>query len=425
MAIAPFKAGPDYLDPMLHAVAAGRPSWNLDGWFLDEEGLREAFARGSQGADFALVEGVMGLFDGADPVTFVGSSADLARRLGLPVVLVLDGSGMGGSIAATVLGHQRLWPELPLAGVILNRLGGEGHYALQRAAIAAHTGVPVLGWVPPLKAWHLPERHLGIFRPSELPDLEGHLDALVERLASTLDLEALRSLGRAPQAACIQTSHSQSELPVALAHDEAFCFTYADTLDRLERLGVRWVPFSPLREGLPEGVAGLYLPGGYPELHATTLAQNAAFFAQLRTAHAAGMPIFAECGGYMLLAEALVDLEGRAHAMAGLLPGRTRMTEGLQDFGYQQLHLLQDTLLGPAGISLRAHSFHHSHWEGSQPSPAWEVENLQGRRRSEGHAQGKLLAGYAHLHFGAQPGSAEAWVAGMNRWQLDRCNATV
>lgn len=405
---------------MLHAVAAGRPSWNLDGWFLDDEGLREAYARGTQGAACALVEGVMGLFDGADPVTFEGSSADLAQRLGLPVVLVLDGSGVGGSIAATVLGHQRLWPELPLAGIILNRLGGEGHFELQRTAITAHTEVPVLGWVPPLKAWHLPERHLGIFRPSELPDLDHQLDALAARLTSTLDLESLRRVGRVPQGCCFEATASRPELPVALAHDEAFSFCYADTLDRLERLGVRWVPFSPLREGLPEGVAGLYLPGGYPELHAETLSRNTTLLEGLRAAHVAGMPIFAECGGYMLLAEALVDLEGRAHPMARVIPGRTRMTEGLQDFGYQRLHLRQDTLLGVAGSCLRGHAFHHSRWEGPLPSPAWEAENLQGRRGLEGHAIGNLLAGYAHLHFGAQPGSAESWVAGMSRWQLGR-----
>lgn len=410
--IAPFKAGPDYLDPMLHAVAAGRPSWNLDGWFLDDQGLREAYARGGAGAELALAEGAMGLFDGADPVTFQGSGADLARRLGLPVVLVVDGSGMGGSVAATVLGHARMWTDLDLAGVILNRLGGSRHFELQRAAIEAHAGVKVLGWMPESGDWRLPERHLGIVQPSEIEGLDAALDALAREVAATIDLEALAALARTPEAQPAVEPVPKGDLPVALARDEAFGFIYADTLDRLERLGVRWVPFSPLRERLPEGVAGLYLPGGYPELHAEALS-GSPFLAGLRAAHAEGLPIFAECGGYMIFSEALVDLQGRAHPMAGLVPGRTRMTERLQSFGYKRLRALRDNLFCPAGTEGRAHEFHHSVWEGAPPVPAWETASLQGEAGSDGFAQGNLLAGYLHLHFGANPAWAGRWVSRM------------
>lgn len=411
--VAPFKTGPDYLDPQLHAVAAGRPSWNLDGWFMDDAGLRESYAKGSLGADLGLVEGVMGLFDGADPVSFQGSSADLSRRLGLPVVLVVDGSGTGGSVAATVLGHRRLWPDLDLAGVILNRLAGERHFRLQEVAIQAHTDVPVLGFVAKSKAWKLPERHLGIYRPHEVEGLEGALDGLAADLGRTLDLERLRGLARVPRALPGLPLSRTGDLPVALARDEAFCFCYADTLDRLERLGVRWVPFSPLRERLPEGVAGLYMPGGYPELHAAELSANTGFLADLRAAHALDLPIFAECGGYMALSEALVDLEGRAHPMAGIIPGRTRMTERLQSFGYKRLKAQRDTLFCPAGAEGKAHEFHHSVWEGDLVASAWQMENLRGEGGLEGYAKGNLLAGYAHLHFGAQPEWAEQWVARM------------
>jgi len=425
LAIAPFKAGPDYLDPMLHRVAAGRPSWNLDGFFQGEAGLRETVARGSAGADLALVEGVMGLFDGSDPVTFQGSGADLARGLGLPVVLLVDGGGVGGSVAATVLGHGRLWPDLNLAGVILNRLGSAHHFELQRASIEAHTDTPVLGWVPKRPDWCLPERHLGIHQPHEVPGLEEALDRLAAGLSRTVDLDRLRALARPVPHAPSSQPGSQSgsppgatgDLPVALGRDEAFAFTYADTLDRLERLGVRWVPFSPLRERLPEGVAGLYLPGGYPELHAAAFAANGALHADLKRAHSSGLPLFAECGGYMALGERLVDLEGRAHAMAGVIPGSFRMTERLQSFGYKRLRLAQDGLLGPAGAESLAHEFHHSLREDEPPSPAWRAENLRGEGRSEGHAEGNLVAGYAHLHFGAQPAWAEAWVGRMAfRW---------
>ena len=414
LSVAPFKCGPDYLDPQLHQVAAGRPCWNLDGWFLDDPGLGEAFARGSRGAELGLVEGVMGLFDGADPVTFQGSSADLARRLGLPVVLVVDGSGVGGSVAATVLGHRLLWPELDLAGVILNRLGGERHFQLQAAAIQAHAGVPVLGWVAESGSWQLPERHLGIHRPWEVPGLEPALDTLAAAIAGTVDLDALRALARAPEAVPASgLPPLAGGLRVALARDEAFCFLYADTLDRLERLGVTWVPFSPLRERLPMGVSGVYLPGGYPELHAAQLAGNGAFLADLRRAAAQDLPIFAECGGYMVLAEALVDLDGRSHAMAGLIPGRARMAGRLQSFGYKRLRALGDNLLGPAGSEGRAHEFHHSVWEGPLAAPAWCATDLAGAAATEGYARGNLLASYSHLHFGAQPGWADNWVARM------------
>nr|WP_320132679.1 cobyrinate a,c-diamide synthase [uncultured Holophaga sp.] len=414
--VAPFKTGPDYLDPQLHAVAAGRPSWNLDGWFMDDEALREAYALGARGADLGLVEGVMGLFDGADPVSFQGSAADLACRLGLPVVLVVDGSGAGGSVAATVLGHRRLMPGLDLAGVILNRLSGEGHFRLQERAIQAHTDVPVLGYAGRSKTWRLPERHLGIHRPHEVEGLEGALDALASELSRTLDLDCLLKQARVPGALPVLGAPGPGSLPVALARDEAFCFTYADTLDRLERLGVRWVPFSPLRERLPEGVAGLYLPGGYPELHAAELAGNGAFLADLREAQARQLPIFAECGGYMVLSDALLDMEGRAHPMAGVIPGRTRMAGRLQSFGYKRLRAQRDTLLCPAGAEGKAHEFHHSIWEGELSSPAWHMENLAGVGGFEGFACGNLLAGYAHLHFGGQPHWARAWVARMAAW---------
>jgi cobyrinic acid a,c-diamide synthase len=418
--VAPFKAGPDYLDPMLHRVASGRTSWNLDGWFLDDAGLREAWARGSAGSGLALVEGVMGLFDGADPVSFRGSGADLAQRLGLPAVLVVDGQGVGGSIAATVLGHACLVPGLCLAGVIFNRVGSDRHYELLKTAVEAHTDVRPLGWARESTAWRLPERHLGIFRPEELPDLESNLDGLALDLAATLDLGALAGLARAPggcpAAPAPAPGSTAGDLPVALARDTAFSFIYADTLDRLERLGVRWVPFSPLREDLPPGVAGLYLPGGYPELHAGELSRNGRFFASLRAAHAAGMPIFAECGGYMALAEALVDAEGRAHAMAGLIPGRSRMAGRLQSFGYKRLTAVRETLLCAAGAEGRAHEFHHSVWDGETSSPAWDCRNLHGEGGLHGHAEGNLLASYAHLHFGAMPIWAETWVAKLRGW---------
>lgn len=415
LTIAPFKTGPDYLDPKLHAAASGRPGWNLDAFFLDDEGLRDAYARGSENATLALVEGVMGLFDGSDPVTFKGSGADLARRLGIPIVLVVDGGGAGASIAATVLGHLQLWPGLELAGVILNRLSGERHFELQKASIERHTPVKVLGYVPKRKDWVLPERHLGIYQPHEVPDLDRALDTLAAGLEQTLDLDELQALAKSPseKTPIFAPQKAQGNLKVALAKDEVCNFIYADTLDRLERLGVSWATFSPLRDRLPEGVCGLYLPGGYPELHGETLSKNQAFFSDLRAAHASGLPIFAECGGYMLLGESLRDGQGVVHAMAGVVAGRFCMTERLQSFGYKHLQALSDNLFCRAGEEGKAHEFHHSIREDELENPAWKATDLHGRESFEGVASGNLLAAYAHLHFGAQSAWAERWVARM------------
>ena len=410
LAVAPFKCGPDFLDPQLHRAAAGRLSWNLDSWFMDDTALRASYAQGSVAADGALVEGVMGLFDGADPVSFRGSSADIARRLGLPVVLVLDGSAVGGSVAATVLGHQQLWPELTLAGVIFNRVASAGHYRLLRAAVTAHTRVASLGYARPSPRWLLPERHLGIHRPGEIPGLDAALDALAGELAETIDLSALLALeGPRPAPAPASGPPVAGELRVGLAWDEAFSFAYSDTLDRMERLGVHWVPFSPLRDRLPEGLAGLYLPGGYPELHAAALAGNRECLAGLKARIEQGLPCYAECGGLMLLGEALVTLDGVAHPMAGVLPGRAVMTDGLQRFGYHQLETLQDTLLAPRGARARAHEFHCSRWEGGATPNGFLAQPLQGPGHPEGFARGDLLASYAHLHFAGAPDWARHW----------------
>jgi cobyrinic acid a,c-diamide synthase len=415
LVVAPFKCGPDFLDPQLHRAAAGRPCWNLDGWFMDDAALLDTYAQGSRGAGLALVEGAMGLFDGADPVSFQGSSADLARRLGLPVVLAVDASAMGGSVAATVLGHARLWPDLDLAGVVFNRVSGPGHYALLRAAVKAHTEVKPLGYAAPCAGWTLPERHLGIHRPSEIPDLASALDALGVELAGTVDLDGLLALARPVPGGTAAAPRARPGLAVGLAWDEAFSFAYPDTLDRMERLGVRWVPFSPLRDRLPEGLAGLYLPGGYPELHAAELAGNRDFLAALKAALDRGLPCYAECGGLMLLGESLVTVDGRAYPMAGALPGRAVMTGRLQHFGYRDLETRQDTLLAPAGSRARGHEFHCSRWEGGWAGDAYLSRPVHGEPGLEGFARGPLLASYAHIHFASAPTWAEHWAAAMNK----------
>lgn len=423
--IAPFKAGPDYLDPKLHKAASNHESWNLDAFFQDEEGLLESFERNTRDADLALVEGVMGLFDGYDPVHFKGSAAHLAKLLDIPVVLVVDGAGVGASLAATVLGHKNLMPELHISGVILNRVSGAKHAELQQSAIVDHTGIPVIGYLPKQKNWSLPERHLGIHQPEEIQGLDQALDELAKVIEAHINLDALQTLARpvrsitdthAPQ----PSKHLRVGLRVGLSLDEAFNFIYPDTLDCLERLGVEWVPFSPLRDSLPERLDGLYLCGGYPELHAEKLSQNQTILAQLRQAHQDDLPIFAECGGYMLLGECLTDITGQSFEMAGVIPGRFRMTERLRAFGYKHITAECDNLLAQKGEVGKAHEFHHSQLEALNPAPAWKAEGLSGKSHQEGYAKGNLLASYAHLHFGAQRHWAERWVKRMEAWKATK-----
>lgn len=414
--IAPFKIGPDYLDPILHKTVSGRPSWNLDGWLLDNVALMETWARGSLKADLALVEGAMGLFDGADPIRFRGSGADLAVRLNLPIVLVVDATGVGSTVAANILGCTKLMPGLNIVGVIFNRVASKRHYTLMQTAVTTHTNVKSLGWIKRSKTWQLPERHLGIFHPEELPMLATNLNDLSLQISSTIDLKMLASMAQSPIAIDIPKTNPSGSLPVAIAKDEAFSFIYEDTLDRLERLGVCWVPFSPLRDRLPSDVAGIYLPGGYPELHAEELSRNGDFFADLRSAHNIGMPIFAECGGYMFMAEAMMDSNGCTHPMANIIPGRSRMTNRLQSFGYKSLVAAQNTLLCPNEAVGRAHEFHYSIWEGTLHSPAWRSKGTDGNEAWQGHVKDNLLASYVHLHFGAMPTWAETWVTKMQTW---------
>jgi cobyrinic acid a,c-diamide synthase len=227
----------------------------------------------------------------------------------------------------------------------------------------------------------------------------------------------LASMARSPIAVNIPITKSlSSSLPVAIAKDAAFSFIYEDTLDRLERLGVRWVPFSPLRDRLPLDVAGVYLPGGYPELHAEELSRNGSLFADLRYAHSIGMPIFAECGGYMSMAEAMIGINGCTYPMANIIPGRSRMTNRLQSFGYKRLIAAQNTLLCPKEAIGKAHEFHYSIWEGIPNSPAWLSTGTNGNDAWQGHVDGNLLASYVHLHFGAMPNWANTWVTKMRRW---------
>lgn len=400
--VAPFKVGPDYLDPGYHQLAAGRASSPLDTWMLGDCGMVQSFARSSENVDLSIIEGMMGLHDGADPHTDSGSTARVAKLLHTPTVLVLDAAALARSVGAVVLGYRQFDPEVPLAGVIANRVGGEGHARFLRPPIEEVAGVPLLGWLPPTPGAAIPERHLGLVCAGERPDVVERLADLVE---SRLDLDRLLELARSAPPLEVPSAPARARpshrVRIGVARDAAFCFYYPDNLTLLEAAGAELVFFSPIRDAaLPEGVAGLYLGGGYPELHAETLAANMAMREAIRVFAAAGRPIYAECGGYMYLCQGLATPPHREHAMVGLLPGRCLMEPSLQAIGYREVRLARDGVLGPAGRVARGHEFRYSFYEGPDPGPhaAFTTE-----RGPCGYASGSVLASYCHLHFGSNP----------------------
>ncbi|MBI3910081.1 MAG: cobyrinate a,c-diamide synthase [Armatimonadetes bacterium] len=417
--VAPFKVGPDFLDPGYHAAACGdgptrgapAPAVVLDAWMLGEEGVRRSFAAGAADVDMAVIEGMMGLYDGADPETDAGSTAQIARLLQAPVILVLDGSALARSAGALALGYRVFDPQVPVVGVVANRLAGEEHAAYLRPGIERGAGLAFLGWLPEIADAAIPERHLGLVTAGER---EG-VAALIGRLADAVErhLEVPRLLELAAAAPPISGSapaaleRARLRARIALARDEAFCFYYRDNLALLEAAGAEIVPFSPLRDReLPSDTQGIYLGGGYPELHAARLAANQSMQRAICACAAQGRPIYAECGGLMYLCEVL-STDGTDYPMVGIVPGRTVMESRLQAIGYREVTLWRDTVLGPRGTVARGHEFHHSRYEGS--APVERAAFAVGERRL-GYATETLLASYIHLHFGSNPRLAEQFV---------------
>jgi cobyrinic acid a,c-diamide synthase len=449
LTVQPFKVGPDYIDPTYHTLAAGRPCRNLDGWMLPPAALGAVFAHGCCGADIALIEGVMGLFDGFGYEGDEGSTASLAKLLAAPVVVVLDAAGLARSAGALALGYARFDPALRVVGFIANNVAGASHGAGIAAAIRAATGLPCLGWLPRRPELVIPERHLGLIPVQEPGRWAEFIAAAADHVAAHVDLDALLRLAADPQPAgpgndrpapqpsfdklraCPERSEGTgsacqagggavpplsptSKPRIAVARDEAFSFYYQDNLELLEEAGAEIAFFSPLREAaLPPAIDGLYLGGGFPEVYAAKLAENRPLQRDVRRAIAAGLPTYAECGGLMYLTESLTDLSGASHPMVGALPGRSIMTPRLV-LGYRVATMVRDTFLAPAGCWMRGHEFHYSEWvERPVDAPyAYEIVPRGGDApRCEGYATGALVASYVHLYFAAIPGLAQRWVA--------------
>ena len=398
--VAPFKTGPDYIDAAFLTAAAGRDCANLDCWAMRPETIATLVADLGGAGELVIGEGVMGLFDGATDNT--GSTADLAAMTGWPVVLVVDVRGQAASAAAVVRGFASHRHDVPIAGVLFNRVGGPSHGELLRDACAA-LDVPVLGCIPRDNNLTTGERHLGLVQAGEHEDLERLLDNAADAIADHVDVAALRNLA-VPTS---MTHDGPSAVPVpplgqriAVARDTTFAFCYPWLLDGWRRDGVEISFFSPLADEAPDGGAdAVYLPGGYPELHAGRLAANGAFMRGLRDAAERGVVIYGECGGFMMLGQALTDSDGVTHPMAGLLPHATSFAAPRLHLGYRQLKLAAHGPMGRAGMGFRGHEFHYASITANHTTtPLFEGTDARGRALDHlGAVAGSVFGSFAHL----------------------------
>jgi cobyrinic acid a,c-diamide synthase len=414
--VAVFKCGPDYLDPTYHGRAAGQRSHNLDGWMMGRDAVLATFARATEDKDIALIEGVMGLFDGASPIGEAGSTAEIAKWLETPVVLVCDASGMARSVAALVHGFASFDRELGLGGVICNRVGSRGHLELLGKALREPL---IMGGLPKEKGLGFPERHLGLHSAEHDAEAESRIDAWAARVAEWFEVDRLLALAQgagplpAPSVAPpAPAAVASARCRIGLASDQAFQFYYDDNLRRLEALGAELVRFSPIADRELPDVDGLYIGGGYPELHAAALAQNGSMRAAVAAFAAAGRPVYAECGGLMYLSRAIRTHDGSEHPMVGVVPGMAVMRDRMQALGYVEVETQATSLLGPPGLRFRGHQFRYSELQLDGEVP--QIFSLRKRRGGEvsreGYAVGQTLASYVHAHWASNPLAAQGFV---------------
>ena len=408
------KCGPDYIDPMFHSEVIGAYSRNLDLFFSEEEQVRQLVADSAAHSGVVVIEGVMGYYDGI-AVSDQASAWDVARATETPAVLVIDGRGRARSIAAEVAGFARFRADSRVAGVVLNRVS-DMLYPRLKELVENETGVRVYGYLPKLDDCNLESRHLGLVTASEVADLRAKLDKLAAVMEKTVDIDGLLELAdSAPDLGDgnwqgVPAGKPATPPRIAVAHDDAFCFYYADALRLLEHLGAELVEFSPLAdERLPQGVAGLYLGGGYPELHALELNANASMRASIARLIRAGLPTIAECGGFMYLHDILEDDKGNTYPQVGVVNGASFKTNKLGRFGYITMTASQGGMLAEEGDQLRAHEFHY--WDSENPGVAFSAAKPQSTRTWKcGMSTPTMYAGYPHLYLPGNPKAAERFV---------------
>ena len=417
--VAPFKVGPDFIDPGYHQLVTGQPSLNLDGWICPAETVREIFARHSADAEIAVIEGVMGLFDGISGNSDEGSTAQIARLTGSTVFLVVDAKGYARSIAALIKGFAEFDPEVRIGGVILNNVSSENHDRVLREAIESTLpSIPIIGTIIRDSRLHIPSRHLGLMTAEENELTAQYLDHLVRVIRSSIDLGMLWAIAGAGDHLELQPGKEapSSDVTIAVARDRAFCFVYESNLQLFRQSGAKVIEFSPLADAsLPEGISGIYLPGGYPEAYADELSANSSMKKEIREAIESGMPVYAECGGFIYLTAGItVKGDGRESLkeFVGIFPVTTTMLNKRKALGYREIRLRADSILGKKGATARGHEFHYSETEEMpvEIERLYQVSKRENDLGTEGYRYKNCLASYIHLHFGSNPGMAEAFV---------------
>ncbi len=409
-----YKIGPDYIDPGFHEIASGRPSHNLDSWLVGKEKIAEIFFETFKNSDIAIIEGVMGLYDGGK--NGVSSTAEIAKILNAPVILIIDAKSMGTSAAAIALGFREFDKDLNFAGVILNKIGSESHEKIIREALEK-ISVKCYGALKRDENFILPERHLGL-----VPTAENNFSAAIEKISSAVEkqinLDELikrstdRQIDRSAVCQSIRlpiyrSAHYPSKTRIAVAKDSAFNFYYEESLNELKKFGAEIIFFSPLEDKtLPKNIDGLILGGGFPEMFASQLEKNISMREEIKNF---SKPIFAECGGYMYLMKSIRNFDGEVFEMCGVIDNCAEMTKKLQTVGYVEATLTKNCIIGAAGDKIHAHEFHFSVEEKNlSEKKIFDCEKIRtGKKYFAGYAEKNIVASYLHIHFSGCPSAAK------------------
>ena len=408
-----FKCGPDYIDPTYHTAVTGRPSRNIDSFMFSETAVRDVVARASADADVAIIEGVMGFYDGKSPLDDKGSTADISVITDSPVILVVNAASMARSVAAIVKGFQTLSHKPNIVGVIVNQLGSDSHYNIVKTAIEQECDVPVLGYLKKNAAVDVPSRHLGLVPAIERGELNGFFDTLADLIEQGIDIDKLLAVTKTTKLAKVPSVFDDNEpqrAVIAVARDAAFNFYYEENLAILRARGAKLKFFSPLaNEPVPADAQGLYLGGGFPEEYMQELAANTIANNSVKAAIARGVVTLAECGGYMYLTEAITNTKGERVPMLGLIKGEAVMQTKLAALGYREIFGREGNFLLGADEEARGHEFHYSKYTGEQ-QPAYATKGRFGKKE-EGYLTSTVVAGYTHFHFLSNPQLVDNWLA--------------
>lgn len=423
--VQPFKVGPDYIDPGLHYQACGHTSHNLDNWMGSDKIVQTVFSKHTAASDIAIIEGVMGLYDGVKTARLKGSTASIAMLLKAPVILVVNAEGMAQSCVALVKGFLDYEPRLHLAAVVLNR-AGEYHRTILKKQLEEELNIKVIGCLPRHREIFMPARHLGLLPAEENHKLQSTLNEMADLIEENVDVEAVLKLagqaGEIPAfGSCsppVETTAGRG-IRIGVARDAAFTFYYQDGLDYLQELGAQIIYFSPINDAYIPEVDGIYLGGGFPEVFLPQLASRTSMLSSIRAAHKKGLPIYAECGGFIYLCQTISDFNGRSWPGVGIIPAEARMGKSLAGLGYVEVRLFKDSILGSQGDVYRGHEFHYSQVTGLNPADAaYSLSGGKGEEgRRDGYVQGNLLASYAHLHLRSNPAAARNFLESCCRFK--------